>query len=159
MSNTMTFRIGEGNILREVKRNNIIDEMRNTLPLSTAYIVDVPMIKERIKQGSNNKNRLLSVSAPLVIGVASTAVGGGIFWHSFMTYIFPYMLDIAKVFCAIKIAQAFYQERQGGREQGSGMSAMVTYGKWYLLFALMPWVVELFDQLGARMLIDLRTNS
>lgn len=142
--------------LQEVGNENIIQSMSNSFPLSTAYVVDLPLIKDKIK--SYDKGKLLTF-APLPIVAVAGVGGAGIFWQAFMTYIFPYMLDIAKVFCAIKIAQAFYEERRGGREGGSGISAMVNYGKWYLLFVLMPWAVELIDQLGGKMLEELRLNG
>lgn len=101
--------------------------------------------------------------APITLLAVATATsdfqGAGIFWDAFMKYLFPYLLDIAKVFCAIKIAQAFYQERRGGRDSGTGMEAVVTYGKWLLLFHLLPWGVELVDQLGVKMLSDLKGGS
>jgi hypothetical protein len=68
-------------------------------------------------------------------------------------------MDIAKVYCAIKIAQAFYQENSGSKNGGSGMASFVTYGKWYLLFWLIPWGVELIDQIGGKMFSDLTNNK
>jgi hypothetical protein len=143
------------------KKKNIIEEMRQTLPLSTSYIVDMPSIKESIKnmdfiKGKNGKSYSIAIPT-LALGVATG--GSGVFWDAFMTYIFPWMLDIAKVFCAIKIAQAFYQERRGGRDEGTGFGALVTYGKWYLVFWLIPWGVELIDQIGGKMLNELRNGA
>lgn len=115
------------------------------------------------KLSENLKPTKLYSITPIPLALATTGATGvgdvGIFWDAFMNYIFPYMMDIAKVFCAIKIAQAFYQEKRGGRDEGSGIGAFVTYGKWYILFALMPWAVELLDQLGGKMLMDLRGNG
>jgi hypothetical protein len=145
-----------GNGMVEVKSRSILDEMREITPLSTAYIVDTPRIKESIKNMSFLKGKSF-VFVP-ILGVATTG-GSGVFWDAFMTYIFPWMLDIAKVFCAIKIAQAFYQERRGGRDEGSGFGAVVTYGKWYLVFWLIPWGVELIDQIGGKMLNELRQGA
>lgn len=139
-------------------QNNIVREMQESLPLSTAFIVDMPRIKESIKNMDFLKGKNFSIAPlPLVLGVATG--GSGVFWDAFMTYIFPWMLDIAKVFCAIKIAQAFYQEKRGGRDEGTGFGALVTYGKWYLVFWLIPWGVELIDEIGGRMLNDLRMNK
>jgi hypothetical protein len=141
------------------KKENIIEEMRQTLPLSTSYIVDMPRIKESIKNMEFTKGKTMSVGiGAMALGVAGATVdgGAGIFWKTFMTYIFPYLMDIAKVYCAIQIARAFYEERRGGRDSGTGIGAFVTYGKWYLLFALTPWAVELVDQLGGKMLTELR---
>jgi hypothetical protein len=143
------------------RERSIIEEMRHTFPISTAYIVDTPSIKESIKNMDFLKGKgrkAYSIAMPtLVLGVATG--GSGVFWDAFMTYIFPWMLDIAKVFCAIKIAQAFYQERRGGRDEGSGFGAVVQYGKWYLVFWLIPWGVELIDQIGGKMLNELRQGA
>jgi hypothetical protein len=146
-----------------VKNKDKIDKKRPILD-STAYIVDIPSIKDSVKHMSFTKGKAFSIAIPVVLGVATmgdatTGGGAGIFWKAFMQYIFPYMMDIAKVFCAIKIAQSFYQERRGGRDEGSGVGAFVSYGKWYLLFAIMPWAVELLDQLGTKMLVELRSGG
>lgn len=94
-------------------------------------------------------------------GSFRTVVSGGIFWGVFIDYIFPILLDIAKVFCAFKVAQAFYEERSGstGRDGKSGFQSLVYYGKWYLAFWLIPWGVELIDQLGGKMYNDLLKNG
>jgi hypothetical protein len=150
----------DGNGMVEVKSRNILDEMRELAPISTSYIVDMPTIKESIKNMDflKGKNRAYSMILPtLALGVATG--GSGVFWDAFMTYIFPWMLDIAKVFCAIKIAQAFYQERRGGRDEGTGFGALIQYGKWYLVFWLIPWGVELIDQIGGKMLDELRHGA
>lgn len=157
MSNTMKFKLDCDGQMRIVKRINVVNEMRQSLPLSTAYIVDTPMIKESIKNMNFLKNKTMSIAIPtLALGVATG--GSGVFWNTFMTYIFPWLMDVAKVYCVIKIAQGFYEERRGGRDSGTGMSTFVTYGKWYLLFMLIPWAVELVDQLGLKMLTDLKTQ-
>lgn len=151
MSETMTFRLGESGCLefveKEMKKNDdIIDDiiMAGDLPRSTS------------------KYKTMSYSiAPvsLMLGSAvGTYSGDGVFWDAFMTYIFPWLLDIAKVFCAIKVTQAFYMEKRGGRDEGTGMGAFVTYGKWYLLFWITPWAIELIDQIGSKMLFDLRND-
>lgn len=150
----------DGENMIEIKKRNVTENMRQSLPLSTSYIVDMPLIKESIKKDFSFKGKAMAF-APTGLILATTVVdgGSGIFWKAFMEYIFPYMMDIAKVFCAIKIAQAFYQEKRGGRDEGTGMGAFVTYGKWYLLFAIMPWAVELLDQLGSKMLSELRAGG
>jgi hypothetical protein len=85
------------------------------------------------------------------------AVREGVFWTAFLTYIFPWFLDIAKVYCAIMVCQAFYKEHRGsGNGDGkSGMQALVHYGKWYLIFCLIPFAVELIDQIGIKMKSDI----
>lgn len=118
------------------------------------------------KKGTLAKSSLLAsaITVPVLATVGGMDVGAGVFWETFMKYIFPWMMDIAKVWCAIKIAQAFYQENQGGgmrgggSQGGGGMASFVTYGKWYLLFWMIPWGVELIDQIGGKMFNDLTTT-
>lgn len=141
MTNSLVFKLDSDNKLKLVKKEN-------------REIKDVEIVKKK-----GNYFYSFFPTATLIVGTAvANDVGAGIFWGTFMKYIFPYMLDIAKVFCAIKITQAFYQERRGGRDGGTGLEAVVTYGKWYMLFALTPWAVELLDELGVKMLSDLRSN-
>lgn len=108
------------------------------------------------------KGGIYARSSLLAVPVIATATGiatQGVFWDTFLTYIFPWFLDIAKVFCAIKIAQGFYQEKRGGRDNDTGMGSMVTYGKWLLLFHLIPWGVTLIDQIGSKMFTDLQNQQ
>lgn len=156
MSNTMTFKLQDG-ILRHQSPDIIISEFREAFPL-TSLMIDIKVIKESIKSKGFNflKNSNFAV-APVV---ATPAVATkGVFWNVFLTYLFPWMLDVAKVYCAIKIAQAFYQEKRGGRDEGTGFGALVAYGKWYLVFWLIPWGVELIDQVGELMFNDLKTKN
>lgn len=143
----MKFRLVEGQMSLIEREIDVMDVMRNSLPLSTAFVVDLPLIKKSVKSGSFLKNRNYA---------GAVAIGSkGVFWTAFLTYIFPWMLDIAKVYCAIRICQAFYQEKRGGRDEGTGFGALVSYGKWYLVFWLIPWGVELIDQIGGEMFKDL----
>lgn len=82
---------------------------------------------------------------------------GGVFWPIFMEFVFPWFLDIAKVYCCIKICQAFLQERSGsaGGDGKTGIQAIVHYGKWFLIFELIPFAVELIDQIGHKMITEL----
>lgn len=90
-------------------------------------------------------------------GERNTTMAVGVFWTAFMTYIFPWLLDIAKVYCAWRVVQGFYQEGKGlgGREGGGGgrggFGSLVYYGKWYLAFWLIPWGVQLIDEIGQQM--------
>lgn len=146
MSNVMTFKYLDGEMVLSDKVGSKINNTHKP-------------INRKVNIFNNNKIYSISPLFPAAVLTGASASGvivDGIFWDAFMKYIFPYMLDIAKVFCAIKIAQAFYQERRGGREGGTGIEAIVTYGKFYLLFALLPWAVELLDELGTKMLSDLR---
>lgn len=152
----MKFRLNNNGELALVNRRKVLDEMSQSFPLSTAYIVDVPRIKESIKNMEFTKGKTMSIAFPLVLGVATS--GTGVFWDTFMRYIFPWLMDIAKVYCVIKIAQGFYEEKRGGRDGGTGIGTLVTYGKWYLMFQLIPFGVELIDQLGSKMLNDLHIN-
>jgi hypothetical protein len=156
---TMTFKLNNGEMTLANKSNNLIEDIKKSLPLSTAYIVDTPRIKESIKDMGFLKGRALSVAVPtLMLGMA-TGGSSGIFWDTFLQYIFPWLLDIAKVYCAIQIARSFYEERRGGRDGGTGFGALVTYGKWLLLFHLLPWGVELIDELGQSMWNNLKTEG
>jgi hypothetical protein len=82
---------------------------------------------------------------------------GGVFWPIFVDMIFPWFLDIAKVWCCIKICQAFLQERNGsaGSDGRTGLQALVHYGKWFLIFECIPFLVELIDQIGHKMVDQL----
>lgn len=151
MSNTMTFRMEDG-LLRQQSATNVIEDIRSALPL-TSFILDVKVIKQNIKV--KGKNFLKNAN----FAVAPVVATKGVFWSAFLTYIFPWLLDVAKVYCAIKIAQAFYQEKRGGRDEGTGFGALVQYGKWYLVFWLIPWGVELIDQVGEMMFNDLKTTK
>lgn len=142
--------------------DSIIQKMRTVAPLSTAYIVDIPSIKETMKRRSQNFLTNTNFSfAPMgmALGTATTVNSGGVFWETFLTYIFPWMLDIAKVYCLVRIAQAFYQEKRGGRDSGTGFQALLEHGKWYLIFWLLPIGVELIDQVGHKMFDDLHNKS
>lgn len=84
----------------------------------------------------------------------------GVFWKAFLYYIFPCLADIGKVWCAVMVCKSFYNEhRSGGREGKGGMEALVHYGKWYLMFMLIPWGVELVDQLGHKMYLELMKDG
>lgn len=121
----------------------------------------IEQIKTEVKEFKNSKKSILFSIAPtgIILGNAvGAATGTGIFWNLFMQYIFPYLIDIAKVYCVIKIAQGFYEEKRGGRDSGSGFNTFVTYGKWLLLFHLIPFGVTLIDQLGEKMVTDLKVH-
>jgi len=107
-----------------------------------------------IKGGVYAKSSLLA-SIP-VIGAVTLGDHQGIFWSAFLEYIFPWMLDIAKVYCLIRIAQAFYEEKRGGRDGGTGFQALIAHGKWYLIFWLLPIGVEMIDQLGQKIFEDMQ---
>ena len=142
--------------------SNIVQEMTRVAPLSTSLIVDVRSIKESIKSKSRNflKNTNFAI-APMTIGLVNgfTMDGDGIIWKTFLEYIFPWMLDVAKVYCLIRIAQAFYEEKRGGRDSGTGFQALLQHGKWYLVFWLLPVGVELIDQIGHKMFIDMHDKA
>lgn len=154
----MNFKLNNG----ELKLvSNPVKDIHPTISSSTAHIVDFPQLKESIKNMDFLKGKTLSVAPFLILGTVdaiATGGAGGVFWDTFMKYIFPWLMDIAKVFCVIKIAQGFYEEKRGGKEGGTGMSAFVTYGKWYLLFMLIPVFVTFVDQLGGKILHDLQVD-
>lgn len=156
MTNTMKFRIDSNGTLNMVS-TDIFKEFRKVSPITSSY----SYIPPKIEQKPTNRRKgvtAMSFALPVAIGVATSITGTGVFWNAFMQYIFPYLMDVAKVYCVIKISQGFYEEKRGGRDGGSGMQSFVTYGKWYILFMLVPWGVELIDQLGGKMLTDLRVN-
>lgn len=150
----------EGQMVMETGQS-ILQEMSRVAPLSTSLIVDIPNMKESIKKRSKNflTNTNFSVVPIWTLGTATQMTGGGLFWDTFLTYIFPWMLDIAKVYCLIRIAQAFYEEKRGGRDGGTGFSALVQHGKWYLVFWLLPLGVELIDQIAGTMFNEIQTKT
>lgn len=157
----MKFKFQNGK-MSEVNANQV-QEISNLIPLSTAHIVDVRQIKESIKSRSRNflKNTNFAV-APLALATVNNGFamdGDGIIWKTFLQYIFPWMLDVAKVYCLIRIAQAFYEEKRGGRDSGTGFQALLQHGKWYLVFWLLPVGVELIDQIGHKMFIDMHDKA
>jgi len=147
---TMTFRLnnnGEMELVGE-KIKKEMDEVRKVSP-------------EPIRKVSKFSNNYAFSVAPMGMVVATAVAnttGAGVFWDAFIQFIYPWFLDIAKVFCAIKIAQGFYEERRGGKDGGTGIENFVHYGKFYLLFALIPWIVELIDEVGSKMLLELRNQ-
>lgn len=148
----MRFQLHDGEMVLQ-RANNILEDMNKSLPISTALIVDIPNIKESI--GKKSKNIL---KTPMVYSVTPAIGSTGVFWHAFLTYIFPWILDIGKVYCCIRVAQAFYQERRGGRDEGTGIQALLVHGKWYLALWLLPWGVELIDGIGHTMFDNLRQH-
>lgn len=148
----MRFKLHDGEMVLQ-KSNDILEEINKSLPISTSFIVDIPNLKETIIIKSKNflKNPQLYAVTP---AIGST----GIFWKAFLEYIFPWILDIGKVYCCVRVAQAFYQERRGGKDEGTGIQALLTHGKWYLALWLLPWGVELIDGIGHQMFDNLRTH-
>lgn len=152
----MTFRLDDSGQL------SLVGEKVKKLPYSNDEVEKIEKsLFSKLSENLRTNNTYSFAPTPLILATATTVTtgGSGVFWDAFMTYIFPWMLDIAKVFCAIKIAQGFYQEKRGGRDEGTGFGALVTYGKWYLVFWLIPWGVELIDQIGGKMLNDLRNGG
>lgn len=98
------------------------------------------------------KSSMIASASGLALLTASKIdVETGIFWNIFMEYLYPWFLDLATVYAAIRIAMAFYEEQRGGRESRNGFGAFVTYGKWLLLFHLIPFFVKLIDAVGKQM--------
>lgn len=147
---TMTFRLngsGEMELVSE-KIKKTINEVRKVNPK--------PIIK--ISKFSNNYAFSIAPVGMVVATAVANTAGAGVFWDAFIKFIYPWLLDIAKVFCAIKIAQGFYNEKRAGKDGGSGLETLVTYGKWLLFFHLVPFFVLLIDQLGLKMVNDLKVN-
>lgn len=154
MKNRLTFRL-DGNQMSCVTVGNSMisiikkSELSDNLSNNKFEIID---IKELKKTWNKIKKDWFGHKAV-------KAVGGGIFWGVFLTHIFPYVLDISKVFCLIKIVQGFYEERRGGRDGASGMQSLMQYGKWLIIIHLLPIGVELIDQIGITMMNDINTDS
>ena len=144
----MEYQITNGKVVKVDYVWSMPTDIKSRRPL-----MEVPMAnfveKPKSKKGVYLRSSIMTV-APAV-AIASQ----GVFWNAFLTYIFPWMLDLSKVFCAIKIAQGFYQENRGGGDSNSGMGSIVKYGKWYLIFWCIPWLVTLIDQVGQQMFNDL----
>lgn len=147
----MKFQLMNGEMVLQ-QSGNILENMNRSLPISTAFIVDVPDIKESIKERSKN-----FLKTPMVFAVAPIG-STGVFWDAFLQYIFPWVLDIGKVYCCIRIAQAFWQERRGGRDDQSGIQSVLTHGKWYVMLWLLPVFVELMDGIGETMFDNMRKS-
>lgn len=158
----MTFRLNDCGNLSLVNSCAVGDSMvSSTYSRYDNLVSDEKSFIYRLSDKFNGNNIYSVVPLPLVLATSNTMdiASAGIFWGAFMRYIFPYLLDIAKVFCAIKIAQGFYQEKRGGSGDGTGFGALVTYGKWYLVFWLVPWFVQLIDEVGAKMISDLGNSG
>lgn len=153
----MRFKLEQGKMV--LQEECIMEKMQSISPISSAYIFDLPKIKTDIKYRS--KNYLINSGVAFAVapvGMAPVGASTGVFWNAFLQYIFPWVLDVGKVYCCIRIAQAFWQERRGGRDGESGISALLTHGKWYLCLWLLPWGVELIDGIGGTMFENLRSN-
>lgn len=145
------------------KGNDILEDMKRIAPISTTLIVDIQKIQESIEKSIDKAEKTVVntirnfLKTPMVYAVAPIG-GSGVFWEAFLQYIFPWVLDIGKVYCCIRVAQAFYQERRGGRDEGTGIQALLVHGKWYLALWLLPWGVELIDGIGHQMFTNLHNN-
>lgn len=95
------------------------------------------------------------------IGDKNTTMAIGVFWSAFMTYIFPWCLDLAKVYVAWKIVQGFYSEGkgvEGGKGGKGGFASLIHYGKWYIALSLIPWGVMLIDEVAHKMSVELMSH-
>lgn len=152
----MKFRMNETSTLTFVEKRNVVQEMKDYFP-TYSCIVDMREVKTYMKEMKFLNNKTFSI-APIALAIVAPTAGVGVFWSAFLQYIFPWVLDVGKVYCCIRIAQAFWQERRGGKDDASGMSAMLTHGKWYLCLWLLPLFVELVDGIGATMFENMRNN-
>lgn len=121
---------------------------------SKRNLMDIPMmpVSSNKKEKGVFANSSIAFGSALVVGAVTTDYSqGGIFWEMFMTYLYPWFLDIATVYVAIKIAMGFYEEQRGGSKTETGFGTFLTYGKWLLLFHMIPFFVGLLSQLGTRM--------
>lgn len=154
----MRFKLENGKMV--LQKECVVEKMQSISPISSAYVIDIPKLIDKSKNYLNTSGVAYSVAPVWMLGNAMTPVGAstGVFWNAFLQYIFPWVLDVGKVYCCIRIAQAFWQERRGGRDGESGISALLTHGKWYLCLWLLPWGVELIDGIGGTMFENLRSN-
>lgn len=97
------------------------------------------------------KSSVLASSGLVLLTASSIDIKDGLFWSVFMEYLYPWFVDLATVYAAIRIAMSFYEEQRGGRDSKNGFGAFITYGKWLLLFHLIPFFVKLIDTVGQRM--------
>lgn len=81
-------------------------------------------------------------------GVASS----GIFLPLFLQHIFPLMLDIASVYCVIRIGMDFYNAQRGGGRDSAGLGSVITHGKWLVFFYLIPFAIALLEELGMKLM-------
>lgn len=123
-----------------------INQKRNIMDIPT-----MPLSSIKGKDAYLRSSSLIGMSSLILLNVNGVNAIDGIFWTMFQTYIYPWFLDLATVFVAIKISQGFYQENRGGKDSGSGFSAVFTYGKWLLLFHMIPFFVKLMDEIGRTM--------
>lgn len=127
-------------------------ETGNTILNSNNFqIIDVRQIKSTVKKVWNQW---------FPLGERNTSLMVGVFWTAFMTYIFPWCLDIAKVYCAWKIIQGFYSEGKGvdGKGGKSGFSSLIQYGKWYIALSLVPFAVLFIDEVAHKMSTELMSH-
>lgn len=139
-----------------------VDENGNELILTSSNknkpyksnVLEIPKLpKADKKQGVVAKSSLLATatSGMVMLNTSGINAEAGLFWEMFLQYIYPWFVDLATVYAAIRIAMAFYEEQRGGRDSGNGFGAFITYGKWLLLFHLIPFIVKLIDTVGQRM--------
>jgi hypothetical protein len=123
---------------------SVEDGKRLVINSSNFQTIDIREIKASIKQAWNRW---------FPFGERNTTFAVGILWACFMQYIFPWLLDVAKVYCAFQITMGFYKENKGitGKDGRSGFQSLVYWGKWLIAIHLIPIGVELLDQIGASM--------
>lgn len=127
--------------------------------MEMASAIDRPSKIKKFRNFLKTSQFSIAPIVPMLATVTFQMDRDGIFWNTFLQYIFPWMLDIAKVYCLIRIAQAFYQEKRGGRDSGTGWSALLEHGKWYLIFWMLPIGVELIDAIGHKMFEDMSSSG
>lgn len=165
--------LGELSLVSDVINKVNVDETENLRDTLESKAVSVNWVNNENRiwnklgrevrndfKGKGLRSYSLAITPLVLLTAGATEVAGaGIFWDTFMKHIFPYFIDVAKVFCIIKIAQGFYSENRGGRDGGTGMGSLITYSKWYLCFLLLPVFVTLVDQIGHTMLQEIKING
>lgn len=109
--------------------------------------------------GTFAKSSMLAGLSSMAL-MTSAGASSGIIWDSFINYVYPWFLEVAKVFCIIKVAQTMYQNQSTGSRGGeaTNFGAILSWGKWYAIFLFLPFVVELIEGASQDMLKQLRTR-
>lgn len=131
---------------------------------SNRDLMDIPMMPSKdlsIKPtGIFAKSSMLAGLSSMALMTASAGTSSGIVWDSFINYVYPWFLEVAKVFCIIKVAQTLYQNQSTGSRGGeaTNFGAILSWGKWYAIFLFLPFVVELIEGASQDMLKQLRSR-
>ena len=122
------------------------DKKRNIMDIPT---MPLQFHKER-KRGFLARSSTIVGAAALTVGVASNT-DTGILMDTFLEYIYPWFLEVASIYALVKIAMSLYDEQRGVGNGKSAFSTVFLYGKWLLLFYMIPFFIQLLNTVGSRM--------